>query len=172
MCKVVQSTAGGWMLPVQLVGQRSTESFQLAAGKWMLLVQPVGRRCVERSGWLQASKCCLCSWLARDVHSSPVNCRLVNAACADGWPEKCREVRSTAGEWMLPVQLVGWGCAKWSGRLQAGECCLCSQLAREVQRGPVDCRWVNAACAAGWLEMRRVVWSTAGEWMLSVQPVG
>jgi hypothetical protein len=33
-----------------------------------------------------------------------------------------------------------WRCAEWYGQLQVGECCLGSQLVREVQRVPVDCR--------------------------------
>jgi len=69
---------------------------------------------------------------------------------------------------MLPVQLVGWRCAEWFGQLQVSECCLCSQLAREVQRGPVDCRRVNAASAASWPDMCREVWLTACKRMLPV----
>jgi len=63
---------------------------------------------------------------------------------------------------MLPVQLVGQRSTERSSRLQASECCLCSQLNGEEQRGPVDCRRVNVACAASWPEMCRVVWWTAG----------
>ena len=142
MCKVVRSAAGGWMLPVQLIGWRST----------------------EKSGWLQASKCCLCSRLAGDVQSGPVDCRWVNAACAAGWPEKRREVRSTAGQWMLPMQLVGRRCTEWSSWLQAGECCLCSQLARGGQRGLQVYHPHCVLCKWGWVGLskhnclRIVVW--------------
>ena len=73
---------------------------------------------------------------------------------------------------MLPVQPGGRRCTKWSVWPQADECCLGSQLVGEAQRDPIDCRRVNAACAASWLEMRWVVRSTAGEWMWPVQPVG
>jgi hypothetical protein len=84
----------------------------------------------------------------------------------------CREGWSNAGEWILPVQPVGQICTERSGQLQASECCLCSQLAGDAHRSPVECRWVNVACTAGWLEMCRVVQLTAGRWMLPVQQVG
>jgi hypothetical protein len=57
----------------------------------MLPVQLVGQRSAERSGRLQVSECCLCSWLAGDAQSGPVDCSRVNAACAASWLEKCRE---------------------------------------------------------------------------------
>jgi len=64
----------------------------------MLPVQMVGQRSAERSGQLQASECCLYSWLAGGAQSGLVDCRRVNVACAANWLEKCREGLLTAGE--------------------------------------------------------------------------